>query len=628
MKKIKELLQKFSLDQNIIYPLILTIVVMIFVLQHSFYPYEAGFYDMWSKADFISQSKNDYAAVYMDESTDQFLGEVYPYSYATHTKLLQNILKDKPKAIIYFLDFKEPISEDEKKHYENFIFTLGQIKEIPIRISTSMDIWGEQLPPEKLQRFGYSLGLINEESEDFAQDSVTRKIILNVSGEDSIHLWVANELRKISQKPILDAKFVSGSYYDSIADATFAYFRFPFNPLENKSKKLITIPINRVVGENIRSDFFKDKIVVIGHQYLSRPDDYALTPFDKEQKGSKLLIHTSMIESLYQDKTVGIVPTAITGTLTLLLVLFLSIVISKTNPMKGIVFIASSALIFVTIAFLSFIVLGLWIKVMHLILAVTLVYYIWVPFRAIAEYQRGYAIQEESKIRKKVDGLKQNFISLMSHDLKTPVAKISGLAENIMMKLDPSNLELKKNMIQLLDSTQELNSFITAILDLTKIESQNIKLNLQSKDINTISLQIVEKLQDLAGDRGMTIETELSPLYPIMVDTLLMHRVISNLVENAIKYAANGKKILLKTWDDQQFVYIQVQDWGNGILNEDLSNIFEKFYRVKNDASHQIKGTGLGLYLVKYFVELHQGDISVDSTVGVGTTFTIKLQNK
>ncbi len=305
MKKLKELLKRFGLDQNIIYPLTLTLVVMIFLLQHSFHAYEAGFYDLWSKMDFVARSKNNYAAVYMDESTDQFLGEVYPYSYATHTKLLKNLLRDKPKAIFYFLDFKEPLSDDEKKHYESFIQLLSDARaKIPIRLATSMDIWGEQLPPEKLQPFGYSLGLVNEESEDYAQDSVSRKIILNVSGEDTIQLWAANELRKISQLPLLDAKFISGSYYDAIADATFSYYRFPFNPMDSNNKKIVVLPINRVVGDNIRPDYFQEKIIVVGHQYLSRPDDYALTPFSKDSKASKLVLHAAMIEALFQNKTI------------------------------------------------------------------------------------------------------------------------------------------------------------------------------------------------------------------------------------------------------------------------------------------------------------------------------------
>ena len=84
----------------------------------------------------------------------------------------------------------------------------------------------------------------------------------------------------------------------------------------------------------------------------------------------------------------------------------------------------------------------------------------------------------------------------------------------------------------------------------------------------------------------------------------------------------------MNTWDDEKWVYIEIKDNGAGIPSEELSNIFEKFYRIKNDANHSIKGTGLGLYLVKYFVELHGGVISVDSIAGIETKFLVKLANK
>ena len=107
-----------------------------------------------------------------------------------------------------------------------------------------------------------------------------------------------------------------------------------------------------------------------------------------------------------------------------------------------------------------------------------------------------------------------------------------------------------------------------------------------------------------------------------------MVRVISNLIENAIKYSGEQSTITVNTWDDEKWVYVEIKDNGVGIAPEDLENIFEKFYRVKNDASHKIKGTGLGLYLVKYFVELNGGQITAASTVGEGTTFTIKMKNE
>jgi signal transduction histidine kinase len=255
------------------------------------------------------------------------------------------------------------------------------------------------------------------------------------------------------------------------------------------------------------------------------------------------------------------------------------------------------------------------------------VYYIWVPFRAIGEYQRRYAIQEEAKLIKKVENLKQNFISLMSHDLKTPVAKIAGMAD-VMVQKYKGNDDLSRDLTSIIDSTKELNKFITSILDLTKIESRNLTLNKQSKDINKIIEDVIDGLRFEAAEKNIRFDKNLSPLYPIEVDATLMVRVISNLIENAIKYSGEESTVSVNTWDDEKWVYVEIKDNGVGIAPEDLENIFEKFYRVKNDASHKIKGTGLGLYLVKYFVELNGGQIAATSTVGEGTTFTIKLKNE
>jgi signal transduction histidine kinase len=280
------------------------------------------------------------------------------------------------------------------------------------------------------------------------------------------------------------------------------------------------------------------------------------------------------------------------------------------------------------LAYSLFVIGGVWLYVNHLVLTVFVVYYIWVPFRAIGEYQRRFAIQEETKLLKKVENLKQNFISLMSHDLKTPVAKIAGLADNMITQRQFSSTEGERNLNSIMDSTKELNKFITSILDLTKIESRNLTLNMNSKDVNTTVEKVIENLRYEASNQQVSVEKDLGPLYPIQYDQNLMIRVLSNLIENAIKYSGEGSSVFVKTWDDEKWVYIEIQDNGVGIPPADLENIFEKFYRVKNDASHSIKGTGLGLYLVKYFVELHGGIIEVSSEVGQGTKFQIKLKNE
>ncbi len=228
---------------------------------------------------------------------------------------------------------------------------------------------------------------------------------------------------------------------------------------------------------------------------------------------------------------------------------------------------------------------------------------------------------------KKVDRLKQNFISLMSHDLKTPVAKIAGIADILSVQY-PNEPRQKELLNDIVSSTKELNNFITSILDLTKIESRNITLRLQSKDINNLIESSVDKLKFEANEQNMKIDKDLDPLYPINIDPVLINRVLSNLIGNAIKYAGEGSVVTVRSWDDPEWVHVEIRDNGKGMKEEDLEYIFDKFYRVKNDDSHKIKGSGLGLYLVKYFIELHHGAISVASKVGEGTTFTIKLKNE
>src|SRR5690606_13751014 len=143
----------------------------------------------------------------------------------------------------------------------------------------------------------------------------------------------------------------------------------------------------------------------------------------------------------------------------------------------------------------------------------------------------------------------------------------------------------------------------------------------------TLIEQIVDKLRFEASASEITIEKELGPLYPIQIDVMLINRVLANLVGNAITYAGKGKNIKITTWDDDEWAYIEIADTGVGIAEADIETIVDQLYRVKNGSNHQIKGSGLGLYLVKYFIELHQGKIRVKATRGQGNQFVIQLKN-
>ena len=196
-------------------------------------------------------------------------------------------------------------------------------------------------------------------------------------------------------------------------------FKFGANPFDYTSIR--TIPFHRVLTGSFPQGFFKDKIVIIAPSYIARSDDFVHSPFSKEaSKTSKLNIHAQIIHALINNKTVYEVPTWITDAIAIIIAIFLSYMISKVQPTRGLLITMGLMFSMFVTAYLLFTGLGVWIKLSHIILSIFVVYYIWIPFRAIGEYQTRYAIQEEAKLIRKVDNLKQNFISLMSHDLKTP----------------------------------------------------------------------------------------------------------------------------------------------------------------------------------------------------------------
>lgn len=615
-------------EYNNLYPLFFTIIFILILIQYSFNSLDAIFYDLWARGDFVADSRKDVVVVTMDEESDQFLGEIYPYTYATHLRFLDKLLTDSPGIINYLIPFLEPETRAESRFGEEFHDKLLSFKQQNghFRFGTDKDAWGEQVPPDNLSDLGYSLALINRDGNVFAKDDVTRRMILNISGEDSLHLWVANKYRESKGLKRKEAFDYQGAYYNREADATFSLFRYSSNP--NDFESVITIPFHRVVVGNFPKGFFKGKTILIGSQYLSNSGDFVSTPFGKEKsKAPKLNVHAQIIQALVNDLTVAQTPDWITDILSIVLAILLSFIISKVQPTKGLLITMSIMAGMFLLAYFLFVGFGVWLKLSHVILSIFVVYYIWVPFRAIGEYQTRYAIQEEAKMLKKVDRLKQNFISLMSHDLKTPVAKIAGIADILRTQYpnEPKQKELLDNVVT---STKELNNFITSILDLTKIESRNMTLRLESKDVNNLIEQTVDKLKFEANSQNMSIETELEPLYPIKLDPVLINRVLANIIGNAIKYAGEGTLVKVRSWDDEQWVYIEIKDNGKGMGEEDLEYIFDKFYRVKNDDSHKIKGSGLGLYLVKYFIELHHGKISVQSKLNEGTSFLVQLKNE
>jgi signal transduction histidine kinase len=220
--------------------------------------------------------------------------------------------------------------------------------------------------------------------------------------------------------------------------------------------------------------------------------------------------------------------------------------------------------------------------------------------------------------------MKGNFLSLMSHDLKTPVARIQDLAEMVLRQgglLPAQEDELR----QIMQSTESLDKFISKILNLTKVESNEIKLNKKSKDINKILEQCVQKLEFQAKTKDIGVQLELDPLFPIQVDASLIIQVFTNIIDNAIKYSPAGSHVTIRSKEVSDFVEITIEDTGGGLDEQEVQQLFTKFFRGNRIPGDEIKGSGLGLYLSKYFIELHHGRVEASSHKGMGSRFTIQL---
>ena len=241
------------------------------------------------------------------------------------------------------------------------------------------------------------------------------------------------------------------------------------------------------------------------------------------------------------------------------------------------------------------------------------------------ENRKSWELFQRNKILSQVEELKSNFLSMMSHDIKTPLARIQGMIDLIKRESGALNPKQTQALDTITQSSRDLTEFITSILDLGRVESQGINLHFSSRDINSLVQEVIEKYDFFAKERNIEIIGEFEPMFSTKVDVELMRQVFSNLIENAIKYSPEGTKVLITTEESNGEVVIQFADQGIGISENEQQNIFMKFYRSKEAKNSKIKGTGIGLYLARYFVDLHKGRIDVESRPTQGSTFSVIL---
>ncbi|TRU22411.1 MAG: histidine kinase [Microcystis aeruginosa Ma_QC_B_20070730_S2] len=224
---------------------------------------------------------------------------------------------------------------------------------------------------------------------------------------------------------------------------------------------------------------------------------------------------------------------------------------------------------------------------------------------------------------KELSDLKIQLFSMISHEFRTPLTVIlsaSQLLENGLKDADHSS---RKNLYRIQSSVKLMNQFLTDILILTRAESGNLSCRLEPLDIEAFCLNLVEDFQFINKNNTPIKFVSQGLMIRPYLDEKLLYSILSNLLLNAIKYSPTGAGISLILWKDSDRIVFQVRDHGIGIAEEDRGKIYEPFYRGQN--VENIIGTGLGLAVVKKCVELHRGEIALDSQVDKGTSFTVKL---
>lgn len=218
----------------------------------------------------------------------------------------------------------------------------------------------------------------------------------------------------------------------------------------------------------------------------------------------------------------------------------------------------------------------------------------------------------------------KKFAADASHELRTPLTILQGELE-IALHSKKTPEEYEEVLISALEEVSRLSNVVESILELSRAETGQIAINLKMDNISKIVEEVAEDISIIAEQKQIQIDKQIEPNIFVPIDSLRIHQALINLLDNATKYSRQGGVVWIKLYKDTDYAIITVEDNGIGIPKEDLNNIFDRMYRAKKNEKSGIKGYGIGLSIVKWIVEAHQGTIEVESEVNKFTRFTIKL---
>lgn len=227
---------------------------------------------------------------------------------------------------------------------------------------------------------------------------------------------------------------------------------------------------------------------------------------------------------------------------------------------------------------------------------------------------------------RRLESLRRDFVANASHELRTPIAAVRSATETLRTRALEDRVAAARFVDIIERNAQRLQSLVEDMLELSKLESNEFKLKRERVELQRVVPIVLALFRERAEKKGVRLSAELPPtLSAIEGDARALEHVLSNLVDNAVKYCPAGSRIQVGASESNGRIRLAVSDTGPGIAPEHLERVFERFYRIDAGRSRELGGTGLGLSIVKHMVEAMRGGVSVESVVGQGSTFAVLL---
>lgn len=249
------------------------------------------------------------------------------------------------------------------------------------------------------------------------------------------------------------------------------------------------------------------------------------------------------------------------------------------------------------------------------------------PYKEFEFSELSTALNEMASNLASSEQMRRSFIGNVSHELRTPMTSIAGFIDGILDGTIPKSEQSKYLMI-VSSEVKRLSRLVRSMLNLSRIDAGEMKLSKSNFDVVEVVLSTIFSFEQQLNEKSVDIRGLDSDKVIIHGDSDLIHQVIYNLIENAVKFVDEGGYIEFSFKEDEDNVYISIKNSGTGIEQEDIPRIFDRFYKTDKSRSEDKSGVGLGLFLVRSIIKLHGGDIIVESVVGEYCEFIITIPNK